>query len=315
MTRLDDGQSPSNDLDELFATLRLEEEGLAPRPHRRHTRPAPPHGRNTRPAPAGPGNIPVRVDEREGLTGTETRAHHVPNARPPPPRPQTPPPPYSPTLPATRNPVAAGNITSIPPTTPSRPATYSFHSPTLCGQTQDWSEAASATQGIPHASVSGSPRAKRRRKKGAYVVFRGRSIGVCHTWAEVQADTSGVRFALQQGYPTPERALAAFELAEANGWTCASRSWSAVPITASLAPKPWPHQSGLSARGDDDPWYVVYAGVNPGIYGTSLECSLNVLGIRCSHYDSALTFEAAQAQFARAIERGEVRVCRSRESI
>ncbi|KAJ6455649.1 hypothetical protein C8R47DRAFT_1228147 [Mycena vitilis] len=197
----------------------------------------------------------------------------------------------------------------------SRRRSYIFTSPRRTGRTNDWSEAAEATQGSPLALVRAVHQPRSRpasRNPTAYVVFRGRNIGVRLTWREVQADTSGVRFSLQQGYRNEADAQAAFDHAHANGWTCTSSEWAPTPITRSQAPLPVteenPSPSHLSSRRPDDPWYVVYAGVNPGIFPTSLECALNVLGISCSWYERAESYSAAVVAFHRALDRGEVHV-------
>ncbi|KAJ7680868.1 hypothetical protein DFH06DRAFT_1120453 [Mycena polygramma] len=274
---------PCYDLDEIFANFTLEERALAGGPET-----SPPPSPTIATAPSTPVTPP-------------RRRRHTPPPRyePGPNRNPVSPPPPSVTRPAASTSTAAAAASSS--------AAYTFHSPTRCGQTVHWSEAAHATQGVAHSSVHGSPRAKRHGKKVAYVVFRGRRVGVCHTWAEAEAATSRVRFALHQGYSTTARADAAFEVAQANGWICSSDSWSPVPVPSSLAPKPWPHQTtALCAREDADPWYVVYCGVNPGIFATSVECALNVLGIHGSTHQRFPSFEEARDDFRRAQEAGEV---------
>ncbi|KAJ7197312.1 hypothetical protein B0H12DRAFT_1245072 [Mycena haematopus] len=136
------------------------------------------------------------------------------------------------------------------------------------------------------------------------------------TWysavADVQAVTNGVPFALHQGYSTRAAAEAAFELAQANNWTCVLASWFPVLISGSLAPKPVGHESGrderLCERERDAPWYVVYRGVNPGVFATHVECQLNVLGISGAVYESIPTYAEARH------ERSEVPTFFSRPS-
>ncbi|KAJ7831674.1 hypothetical protein B0H13DRAFT_2371333 [Mycena leptocephala] len=67
--------------------------------------------------------------------------------------------------------------------------------------------------------------------KRAWVVFRGRRIGVCDTWATARP-LNAYRFALHQGYPDRAQAVAAFEFTQGRG-TCEAGAWSAV---ASLPP-------------------------------------------------------------------------------
>jgi hypothetical protein len=135
-----------------------------------------------------------------------------------------------------------------------------------------------------------------KQVKAAYVVFRGLEIGVFLTWYVLwsrtsppvffclaihrdatAAVTSGVRFSLQQGYSIVEHAHAAFEFAHRNGWTCRSAAWAATPVSRADAPLPLPesdsdtppsHNSVLGRRPPAGRWYVVYAGINPGVFAT-----------------------------------------------
>ncbi|KAJ7173535.1 hypothetical protein C8R46DRAFT_1215466 [Mycena filopes] len=203
--------------------------------------------------------------------------------------------------------------------TASSPTVYEITTPTKTTFSTDWSEAAAATQA---SSVRAVRKTRKRSKKAAYVVFRGRSVGVFKLWAEVLEATSGVRFALHQGYTTLEAAENAFHLALINGWACDSQSWRATPIQRSQAPLPLaddpttvsPETPNLLPRSPGDPWYVVYAGINPGVFGSSLECALNVLGIKSSVHDRASSYADALAKFDRATVRGEVRVLLWRET-
>ncbi|KAJ7712635.1 hypothetical protein B0H16DRAFT_1479259 [Mycena metata] len=157
----------------------------------------------------------------------------------------------------------------------------------------------------------------RSAKPRAYTVFRGRSIGVFDHWPQAERAVSGIRFGVHQGYSTRERADAAFALAQANGWTYRGDAWMATAVASSEAPLPVTDEAGrctsesLFLRGPADPWYIVYAGVNPGIFPTFVECALNVLGICGSVHEKAPTFAVARTRFEGARERGEVRVCRA----
>ncbi|KAJ7484053.1 hypothetical protein B0H11DRAFT_2231787 [Mycena galericulata] len=238
------------------------------------------------------------------------------------PPPLTPDPPSTPVKPSSRAapslPVTPARNTDAPP----NPTIYRFSSPKKSGYTPDWSEAGSATQGSPssHVQVVRPPNKNRKKNQAyvvlAYVVFRGRTIGVMQSWPEVQAAISGVRFALHQGYPSLDLAKSAFEFAHLHGWTSQGGSWSALPLSLSCAPSPVDAEQSaaptLMHRSPDDPWYVVYAGINPGVFPTNVECALNVLGIRASLHESVPSYAEAKAKFARAKERGEVHVRRAR---
>ncbi|KAJ7017141.1 hypothetical protein C8F04DRAFT_1279936 [Mycena alexandri] len=271
---------PVYDIDEIFATLTLEERASPTRRRRRRSRP---------PAPVTPPPDYEDIASRRSPPRT-------PTARPPPSSSSSPPPSSSPTV-------------------------YKVSSPAQTGYLADWSEAANLTRASPHTTVRAVRKtpAKRRSKKAAYVVFRGRSIGVFLTWEEVSRATSGVRFALQQGYTTVDDAQVAFDTAVSKGWTCASDFWRATPVLPSQAPAPLTTDPAMDADTrsrrrsvEAHSWYVVYAGVNPGVFATSLECALNVLGIESSLHESTPTYADAVAKFQRATARGEVRVCRAR---
>ncbi|KAJ7632085.1 hypothetical protein B0H17DRAFT_1149970 [Mycena rosella] len=204
---------------------------------------------------------------------------------------------------------------SSPEQSTSASISYSYASPTRSGHTQDWAHAAHVTQGTPESRVQCiGKRPKTRTKKAAYVVFRGRTIGVFRVWQDVQQATSGLPFALHQGYTTQDLATAAFDFAERRGWTAQyTASLFTVPLTAPLpipealhAPKLF--SSPLATRRVEDSWFVVYAGIHPGVFPTSIECALNVLGIEASVHESAATYALACEKFRHAKERGEVHV-------
>ncbi|KAJ7081902.1 hypothetical protein C8R43DRAFT_965550 [Mycena crocata] len=216
--------------------------------------------------------------------------------------------------------------TICPPAPTTSQAVYTFTSLTESGQTEEWSRAASATQGQPHAHVHASPsKAKPKHpKRVAHVVYRGRNTGVLLHWPEVVASVTGVRFALHQGYASVAAATAAFNFAHEKGWTCVctDTTWSSFPISITQAPLPFAAADDRSRSSDSttlcprragDPWYVVYAGINPGVFPTSLECALNVLGVKNSAHErvDAGYFEA-ERKFCDARERGDVSIRRIR---
>ncbi|KAJ7251187.1 hypothetical protein B0H12DRAFT_1234256 [Mycena haematopus] len=204
------------------------------------------------------------------------------------------------------------------PSTPTRPSlasrtVYKVSSPTAETLVEDWSAAGTATQRTPQTRTTAVRKARTPRgpKRLAYTVFRGRTIGVFDTWVEAEAATSGMRFALHQGYSTRQQAEDAFAFAQGKGWTCESATWTAVPVSSADAPQPvldptGPRSPLAAQRKTGDPWYVVYAGVNPGIFPTSLECALNVLGIKNALHEKVLGFREAREKFSRAREAGNV---------
>ncbi|KAJ7865253.1 hypothetical protein B0H13DRAFT_1898646 [Mycena leptocephala] len=197
----------------------------------------------------------------------------------------------------------ADPVQSSPPESPPAiPRVSTFTGPPLeaGGLLIGASEAANTTQGISHSSVLATPKKKKHSRPTpvAYVVFRGRTVGIFRSWNDVEAATSGLRFALHQGYSVYEHAAAAFQLAQTNSWEPGSGR----------------HDPRVGARLADDPWYVVYCGINPGVFATSVECALNVLGIRASVHKSFSTYAEAREDFDRAREAGEVHLRRARVS-
>ncbi|KAJ7797202.1 hypothetical protein B0H14DRAFT_3494015 [Mycena olivaceomarginata] len=272
----DDGPWPLYDIEAILATLTLEEE---------------------RESQALPAYSPLRALAH--LPRTPTSA--PPRTPTPPPRTPTPPP-----------------RTPTPPPPQSSPTLYMFHSPHKSGFSADWSEAGASTQGQPQSYVCAVRKARSHGPKAkAYTIFRGTATGVFDSWREVEAATSGVRFALYKGYTTRPQAEAAYELAVANGWTCSMATWTSTPISAAQAPRPpvldqstRTSESALGGRGVNNPWYVVYAGVNPGLFPTFVECALNVLGIEESLHEKLSSYAEARQKFERAQQQGEVHVRR-----
>ncbi|KAJ7606399.1 hypothetical protein DFH06DRAFT_1348108 [Mycena polygramma] len=187
---------------------------------------------------------------------------------------------------------------------------YRVESPRKVVYTEHWSEAGKAIQSTPHTHVKAvRRRVKRHPPRAAYVVFRGRRIGVFYTWAAVEEATKRFPGAICQGYAHEELAIAAFALAQHKGWTYMSNSPSPAAFPR-LAPLPIVEgedssKTVLSPRELDDPYYVVYAGINPGVFPTYLECALNVLAIPDSYHESFPTYDEAVSSFKRARRRGE----------
>ncbi|KAJ7439886.1 hypothetical protein B0H11DRAFT_2253420 [Mycena galericulata] len=257
----------------------------------------------------GPPTTSMKILAGLTLEEEEEEKAWLASQQPPTPPPLTPDPPSTPVKPSSRAapslPVTPARNTDAPP----NPTIYRFSSPKKSGYTPDWSEAGSATQGSPSSHVQAYVVL-------AYVVFRGRTIGVMQSWPEVQAAISGVRFALHQGYPSLDLAKSAFDSPTFMAGLLKADPGLPLPLSLSCAPSPVDAEQSaaptLMHRSPDDPWYVVYAGINPGVFPTNVECALNVLGIRASLHESVPSYAEAKAKFARAKERGEVHVRRAR---
>ncbi|KAJ7100989.1 hypothetical protein C8R43DRAFT_1141251 [Mycena crocata] len=214
------------------------------------------------------------------------------------------------------------------PVTPPRPRNnriFEFHSPTHCGRTSEWSIASHLTQGVPEAhvhSVVQTPK-KKRRKKAAHVVFYGRCPGTYTSWYGpdgAEAQVKHVSAAVHQGYESIPDAERAFEYASSMHWTgvrgSASPSQSVAP-TQAIPVLPLPLHSlnnpGFnplhgSTRGPVQTWYIVYAGITPGIYLSFLECALNTVGLSTSAHDSVTLLAEAWERWDAAVAARSIRV-------
>ncbi|KAJ6475024.1 hypothetical protein C8R47DRAFT_1220849 [Mycena vitilis] len=208
--------------------------------------------------------------------------------------------------------------TAVPPRAPPKPAPasddddrlYYVSSPTHSGYTDSWDEAAALTQGIPGASPRKlSPKKKKRTRKGGYVVFFGKKPGVYRDWSEVAPLVLGVSGSIYQGYPTIEQADAAYEYACARSWTRVCPTSMALALSP-IGTLPTPagsddelnplHVQGDSVASHQGMWYVVYVGITPGVYQSSLEFSLNTVGIKGATFDACGSKALAEQRFERA---------------
>ncbi|KAJ6447461.1 hypothetical protein C8R47DRAFT_1231422 [Mycena vitilis] len=171
---------------------------------------------------------------------------------------------------------------------------YIVNSPAKAGRTISWLEAGALTQGIRGASVHGTGSRRRGRKKsGAYVVFYGGTIAVFDSWDQVQPAITGHGVAIHSGFPSIPAAHAALEYARSKGWTGDS-----TPPPASPSPSTTYAENPLNA-GSEGLWYVVCRGVQPGVYRSHLECSLNITGVKGNLFASFETLEEAETAFRR----------------
>ncbi|KAJ7028761.1 hypothetical protein C8F04DRAFT_1265720 [Mycena alexandri] len=217
------------------------------------------------------------------------------------------------------------DIGEIPPSSPSPPtALYRYTSPARSGYTHDWDEAAEATQGVAQghsirlATPTTPTRKRRNGKKNGYAVFYGTVPGAYATWQEVKPLVDSISHSLYQGYASLAAAHAAFDYAARRSWTrvCGAPS-SPPPGTAPIPslpepvgmlerPNPLHGGDGASERGRR--WYVVYSGITPGVYQSSLECSLNIVGLSCPVFDSWDSKALAIAKFQQAVAENRVHV-------
>ncbi|KAJ7601991.1 hypothetical protein DFH06DRAFT_1351807 [Mycena polygramma] len=198
--------------------------------------------------------------------------------------------------------------------TPSPETLYRWESPAAHGSTEHWDEAAYHTQGVPGARATlVTPKLKHCRpktKNRGYAVFFGKVPGSYKTWEEVRPLVERVPGCLHQSYPSKDASDAAFEYARARSWTrvCTSRHLSSPqvpPPAIPVLPQPadfldTPNPLHTGSDGPAAPghrWYVVYRGVCPGVYQSSLECGLNTSCVPGAVHDSWTTKEKAIEKF------------------
>ncbi|KAJ7437059.1 hypothetical protein B0H11DRAFT_2255622 [Mycena galericulata] len=213
-----------------------------------------------------------------------------------------------------------------PPSTPERVRLYRYESPTKSGYTPHWDVAAEATQGIPGASARrlGSTSNNNKQtggKRCGYAVFVGTQIGTFARWEDARAYVDGVGGSIHQGYPSLDRAKAAFEYARQRSWTRVIPAVSPsidrpAPVPAAIPRLPTPvgivEDSPNPLHAGESPgaglWYVVYSGITPGVYQSSLECMLNTVGIPNAVHDSWRNKETAVERYEQALADGRVHI-------
>ncbi|KAJ7604873.1 hypothetical protein DFH06DRAFT_1349006 [Mycena polygramma] len=212
-------------------------------------------------------------------------------------------------------PAAVRSSDSHTPTTP--PARVSDRVPTRESANSGGGEVA-----VDRTSGGSSTLSPGRSRKGGYVVFHGIKPGAYPLWNEAADYVLGVPGSIYQGYKNMPLAQAAFDYAHERGWTRV-RTMNAAPatnetITTTIMreaptpigdleePNPLHAATGAGVRGGS--WYVVYVGVTPGVYASSLECSLNTVGLRCATFDSFSSKEVAIERYQDALAEGRVRV-------
>ncbi|KAJ7087731.1 hypothetical protein C8R43DRAFT_965018 [Mycena crocata] len=144
------------------------------------------------------------------------------------------------------------------------------------------------------------PPGKKHVKKAAYVIYRGINIGVRLTWSETKPLVSGVSNCIFHGYASVAEAQAAFSYAQVRSWMRVIGSARAAAIPIADLPQPLLENPLTWSETLDDTWYIVYAGILPGVYRSHLECQLNTLGISGALHESIIDQAAAFAKFAAA---------------
>ncbi|KAJ7159129.1 hypothetical protein C8R43DRAFT_948468 [Mycena crocata] len=172
------------------------------------------------------------------------------------------------------------------------------------------SQAAHLSEGIPGAHVQTIVAAPASPSIKKACVLRSGLNGAEQQVRRVPAS-------LHQGYSTLEEAHAAFAYAQAKNWTGVRRPRNlATPLASvpsrSVLALPTPLDSNSLMPNNHNPlhgtsrspirkWYIVYAGITPGICSSYLECALNTLGLSSATHDSTTTLTEAQERWRDAI--------------
>ncbi|KAJ7470165.1 hypothetical protein B0H11DRAFT_2237752 [Mycena galericulata] len=223
---------------------------------------------------------------------------------------ERPSPPHSPSAPISQEPPSLPSsspthTTPHPPSAhPSAGTLYYYESPGKSGFTSSWATAGAATQGVGRGTVVRVQRGpkKKKAKAAAYVVFVGTTPGVYGSWPSAEACVSGISGAIHRGYPTLGEARAAFAYAYARRWIRSTDFSPApipnlpLPIQDDDVPNPLHGTEKL-----DSTWYVVYRGIQPGVYRSLLEASLNTVGVPHSLHEAVVGREAALRAYRLAV--------------
>ncbi|KAJ7278655.1 hypothetical protein C8J57DRAFT_1502500 [Mycena rebaudengoi] len=191
------------------------------------------------------------------------------------------------------------------PSTPTQSSGYIIQSPSKSGIFGSWFEAGALTSGVAGASaqnaVTSSPSCPRKKASKGYVIFYGGKVAVFTHWPQVQPWIIGYGPAIHCGFPSLPTAEAALEYARVKGWT----SNTATTPDALRKDQPFSayEENTLNSPFPNRPWYAVCRGVEPGIYKSYIECSLNVTGVPSSLFKSFTTREAAEQALSEAVER------------
>ncbi|KAJ7807048.1 hypothetical protein B0H13DRAFT_2386675 [Mycena leptocephala] len=180
-------------------------------------------------------------------------------------------------------------------------------------------EAAAHTQGVAGASPGRLTLKKKRTKtpRGGFAVFCGLETGAFLKWHEVVPLVSNVSGSLYQGYDDLNLARAAYDYAYERGWTriISPSSARVCPTSSTAIPRlpspvgfvegPNPLHGGLAHKGL---WYVVFCGIHPGVYQSSLEGSLNTLCLSSAVHQSFDSKDEAIRRFQEALGKDLVKV-------
>ncbi|KAL1661533.1 hypothetical protein EV715DRAFT_214748 [Schizophyllum commune] len=180
-----------------------------------------------------------------------------------------------------------------------------------------------ATHATPSTARAVESRSCRGRpaKRPGYVVFLGKTAGVYTTWYVVadacNSQVAHVSHSVHHKYDSLAEAQAAFDVALGRGLTYSCGEGSIVVGRQRSAERLSPADLVLCLAFMDDEtsmamaparhsWYVVYQGLQPGVYRTYVEVMLSTSGLQDAVHDKYKERDAAVDAFTSALQRGSV---------
>ncbi|TRM56326.1 hypothetical protein BD626DRAFT_414228 [Schizophyllum amplum] len=159
---------------------------------------------------------------------------------------------------------------------------------------------------------------RKSKKPGAYVVFLGQKAGVYTNWDDCRSQVTGIKHNSYLGYKTMNEARAAFEAARGRGLTFSFADATATVgqhITETrlsiedlvLCTAFMDDATSVAMAPSGHLWYVVFQGVQPGVYRTYHEAMLSTTGLKGAALRSYRGRDEAVGAFKIALESGEVR--------
>ncbi|KAJ7053018.1 hypothetical protein C8F01DRAFT_1090098 [Mycena amicta] len=199
-------------------------------------------------------------------------------------------------------------IAPLAPVASSQSSTALYSFPSSTGNTRSTNWAQAATEAKAAKGVATAIRRNRQKKPRpvAYMVARGHRVCVSSSWDEVKRLTDGFSHNLFEGYPSLATAQAALEWLQSRRLTSSSQSWSPreedIPLPCNSADD----LAGHGPREPSDAWHIVYVGINPGVFPTSAEAAVNVVGVKGGLRDHRDSYAAATEAYTEAVAGGYV---------
>ncbi|TRM61979.1 hypothetical protein BD626DRAFT_548777 [Schizophyllum amplum] len=151
----------------------------------------------------------------------------------------------------------------------------------------------------------------------AYVVFVGQQPGVYRSWAECRAQVKGVPHNSYKAYPCFAAAERAYSAAQTRGLVSTAERRAAdirrvvqrqrmesqdLPLCTHFLEDP----TSKAMAPEPSRWYVVYAGLQPGVYLTFHECSFLTSGYTGASHESFESLDTALEAMERGLATGKV---------